>query len=488
MANTVLKYPDGRTEERKVISYFEDESGLTASVFDMGHELNGNYQTQVSYLSPEGRFQNVVDEETWNRIKGLLVKGLHGQANDAYRPVPAEMLVTEDPSRELYLRPANFDSLVNNYQNYLSTLTTEQVIPEVETQTTTEEPENVISEVVPEENVSIENQTVDNTISEVPSEEVSNENVIENVPEEVTVVDTPAFEEEVVPDVSVINAVEAPTPEVVPFPTMDTQIVSEPENVITEVTPEITSVPEIPMESVAVETPVQEEPSVVDAPSIETPEISQEQVVTESLYNQYQDIVPEAIVAPEGFNNITPVIESTPLVEEPKTVEIPEVSTDTQVMPEAVVETVIEPSVPEIASIPEVQNVVEAPINNIAEPNSSVVSPVVDNRTMASPLNNEENNYSPVTNSYIQRADAIISQLNEKAGEYEKKFLDLQNEYNEKLASLKNAYENEIQEMKAEMQNALIEAHGINELSKQTFERTQSMVPIEDEPSLIRQA
>ncbi len=118
MASTILNFPDGSKEERRVISHFEVD-GLNTLVFDMNKELNGNHCTHVSYLSPEGRYQNVVEPEKWDLCKGILVKALHGQAKENYRPVPAEISVTADPSRELYLRPANYTPLVENYENYL---------------------------------------------------------------------------------------------------------------------------------------------------------------------------------------------------------------------------------------------------------------------------------------------------------------------------------------------------------------------------------
>ena len=456
MASTILNFPDGSKEERRVISHFEVD-GLNTLVFDMNKELNGNHCTHVSYLSPEGRYQNVVEPEKWDLCKGILVKALHGQAKENYRPVPAEISVTADPSRELYLRPANYTPLVENYENYLleyerNPLGNETPIMNAnEIQPITSD--NVITADVQEVKIVDEN-TTNNDITEISS--------MASIPVEGTVVDnsnndlnTEGYslgnEMGIIPEIPSTPVIEQPVASsnnnenVIPFPE---PILSTDSNINSQ-----SSVNSKVESSVINETPiVSEMPSV---PVIEQPALSS---------NGNENIIPfpEPILSTDSNINSQPsvnsevsVINETPIVSEiPSTpvIEQPALSSNSN-------ENVI----------PFPEPIMPTNINTASQINVSPEVPTVEVSTTS------EENKSIVTDSYLGNANQIIENMKK-----------ISQEHQEKIKALDEEYIITLEEMKQQMIEHLKEAKDYGDILKGKFEAQNNMS--QDGPSLQRVA
>ncbi len=456
MASTILNFPDGSKEERRVISHFEVD-GLNTLVFDMNKELNGNHCTHVSYLSPEGRYQNVVEPEKWDLCKGILVKALHGQAKENYRPVPAEISVTADPSRELYLRPANYTPLVENYENYLleyerNPLGNETPIMNAnEIQPITSD--NVITADVQEVKIVDEN-TTNNDITEISS--------MASIPVEGTVVDnsnndlnTEGYslgnEMGIIPEIPSTPVIEQPVASsnnnenVIPFPE---PILSTDSNINSQ-----SSVNSKVESSVINETPIVSEiPSV---PVIEQPALSS---------NGNENIIPfpEPILSTDSNINSQPsvnsevsVINETPIVSEiPSTpvIEQPALSSNSN-------ENVI----------PFPEPIMPTNINTASQINVSPEVPTVEVSTTS------EENKSIVTDSYLGNANQIIENMKK-----------ISQEHQEKIKALDEEYIITLEEMKQQMIEHLKEAKDYGDILKGKFEAQNNMS--QDGPSLQRVA
>lgn len=121
MANINLKYPDGRLEERELLTAISKD-GLNIAVVNLDNVVNGNKVTGVMLLS-DGFYQNIVDDIIWKNITQILIDSIHGNLLDNdYQKLEGEVNVTADPYRQLALRDGNYDSLVQNYSNAMAKL------------------------------------------------------------------------------------------------------------------------------------------------------------------------------------------------------------------------------------------------------------------------------------------------------------------------------------------------------------------------------
>ena len=386
---TILNFPDGSTEERKVISNFKTE-GLDILVFDINKKLNGNHCTHVSYLSPEGRYQNIVDPEIWARSKEMLVKALHGQAKEYYRPVPTEISVTADPSRELYLRPTNYMPLVENYENYLleyekNSLGNETPIMDVnEIQPVTSN--NVITADVQEVKIVDEN-TPNNDITEISS--------MASIPVERTVVDNSNND-------------------------LSTEGYS--------LGNEMGIIPEIPM------TPVIEQPVATT---------NNENVIPfpEPIMSTDSNINSQSSVSPEVGNSVineTPIISEipmTPIIEQP----IATTNNENVIpFPEPIMPTNIN-TTSQINVSPEVGSSV------ITETPIAPVTMQTQNVEVSTTL---EENKSIVTDSYLGNANQIIENMKKLSQEHQEKMNELNDKYIKTLEEMKQQMVGHLKEAK----------------------------------------
>ena len=488
MASTILNFPDGSKEERRVISHFEvEEDKLNILVFDMDKELNGNHCTHVSYLSPEGRYQNVVDPEKWDLCKGTLVKALHGQAKENYRPVPAEISVTADPSRELYLRPANYMPLVENYENYLleyerNPLGNETPIMDAnEIQPITSD--NVITADVQEVKIVDEN-TPNNDITEISS--------MSSIPVEGTMVDnsnvdlnTQGYslgnEMGIIPEIP--SASEQP---VAPSNTSD-NIVSFPEPIMpTDINTasQVSVIPEVG-NSIMKETPnIQEIPSASEQPV--APSNTSGNIVSfpEPIMPTDINTASQVNVIPEVGNSImneTPNIQEIPSI--PEQPVAPSNTTDKIVpFPEPIMPTDIN-TASQVSVTPEVGNRVmnETPI--ISEmPSAPVTTPTPSNQVNST----SEENKSIVTDSYLGNANQIIESMKMASQEHKEKRKALEEEYNQKYEKLGEEYLATLNQMKQQMVEHLKEAKDYGDILKGKFEAQNNRE--QEGPSLQRAA
>lgn len=208
MASTIIKFPDGRSEEKKVITAYKVANGVEYGVFDTERfDENNNKIVGVSYKpAGEERFQNIVDMEEWKKAKGILVDDLHDKKEAfEYKTLGEEALVTEDFMHNLALREENLSKLVANYEEHLKSMQTsveeapainpfetqEVVAPEV-----AEEPQPIIPPITPAPIVDtvaptpemVQTAPVETNIVEFPS--VENTNLVQ---EQNTIVDTPSI-------------------------------------------------------------------------------------------------------------------------------------------------------------------------------------------------------------------------------------------------------------------------------------------------------
>ena len=488
MASTILNFPDGSKEERRVISHFEVD-GLNTLVFDMNKELNGNHCTHVSYLSPEGRYQNVIEPEKWDKCKEILVKALHGQAKENYRPVPAEISVTADPSRELYLRPANYMPLVENYENYLLECEKKPLGNETPIVNASEisgiVPDNTIAADVQEVKIVDEN-TPNNDITEIPN--------MSSIPMEGTMVDNSNNDLNtlglgnnmgIIPEMSSTPVIEQdvatpnPTDNTVPFPEpiMPTNI-----NTVSQVsvTPEIGN-------SVVNETPIISE--IPSAPVIE-------QTVSSSNNSENSIPFPEPIM-PTDINTAnqvsdTPEVGNSVMNETPIIPEIPSIP-EQPVAPSNTTDNIVpfsEPIVPEDINTTSQVSVTPAVGNSVVNETPIITEMPRDTVTIQTPSSevksNSEENKSIVTDSYLGNANQIIESMKVASQEHKEKRKALDEEYHQRYKELDEEYLATLNQMKQQMVEHLKEAKDYGDILKGKFEAQNNRE--QEGPSLQRAA
>lgn len=425
---TVIKYPDGRTESRNILTSFE-KNGTSVIVFETDKVDNGHKVVGVSYLA-DGMYQNIVDPDKWNEAKGYLVDILHDRMTENdYRLVPSEVLVTADPYHPLGLRDENLDKMISDYEKFVAANQVVETQSEAEVETINDQSvaTDEISEVANEEDIVADIPILNGAVN-VEAEE----NVMDIVDEVINpfennqVAETPAVEE--TPQVE----------EIVPVSPVGTQA-----EVVNEQPVVVGEIPEV--------APVQE--------SVVAPEVNIQPEISEPIVQNIQPVIedPVSMIAPESNSNVVEPISIInqapvePVLNESPVLDIPQTQLNNEPIEVAPIqESVVAPEVniqPEFVEpvVQNVQPVMEDPVSMVApEPVSEVSG-------------------SAVKDSYENTAASIIQQMRELTEEYFKK----------------------MEEMRAEISRNLEEAKGINELSKQTFDRAQAMAPVQNtEPVL----
>jgi hypothetical protein len=182
-STTIVKYPDGRTEQKNVLSSFE-KNGTNIIVFETEKVDNNHKVVGVSYLA-DGLYQNVIDADKWNEVKHNLVDILHDNVSmEEYKIVPEEILVTEDPYHPIALREENYDKLVSSYEQFKNNVAMEQPAPVVENTTETLESVEPVQNIITDEPVqpiNLENQEpiVEATPTVEPAPVIENEDVVD---------------------------------------------------------------------------------------------------------------------------------------------------------------------------------------------------------------------------------------------------------------------------------------------------------------------
>lgn len=225
-----------------------------------------------------------------------------------------------------------------------------------------------------------------------------------------------------------------------PVEQVENVVLTEP--AVTEVAPTLTeNVSEtiMPAEPVITEAPKLEEEAPAITPAVEEP-ILDPFAIADSLVqtsNNVENTIHEDIVPPVGIDIVNnPVENIAPVAEEVQSV-------------------VSEPVIEEIPVKESV--VVEQPVQEsaIAFPQPEVslepVNPVVEKESV-------------VKDAYLNGADNIIQQMR-----------DTTEKYLNEMHAIQERYIKEMEEMRSEISRNLEEARGINELSKQTFDKAQSM-------------
>lgn len=445
---TVIKFPDGRTESKNILSSFE-RNATNVVLFETDKVDNGHKVVEVSYLE-DGMYRNVIDSNKWSEVKQDLVDILHDRIqNEEYRIVPSEILVTEDPYRQLALRDENYEKIATSYANYVNTMVNDTVVKEeVPVESPTEELTSQIDEMV----------------NAVDMNEQVNINLNEPVQE---IVAAPV-------NASIVSQTEAPI------------LMNEPikEEGISEVTPVPEMIQTEPVIEVHEDIPQSE---VINPFGSFAPEVSTEEIVADTMPSQ--GIVNEAPVL-DIQSPVVPAAEMESSISEMPIMDQPEVSVLTNEAPQTDVISDIT-SMPEMAQ-PEISGftinpepivapvgIVDAPISvggvdnfiNIPSAPQSVVTeaPVLDVQPAVMPAaEGSQVTESAVDNTYMSSVDSIIAEMKTKT-----------EEYTNTIQKLQESYINEMELMKNEISNKLQEARGINELSKQTFDKAQAMNNVE---------
>ena len=376
---TIMKFPDGRTETRNVLSNFE-KNNMNIIVFETDKVDNGHKVVGVSLLS-DGMYQNIIDANQWKDAKGYLVDILHDRMDiENYRLVPEEVMVTVDPYHPLGLRDENLDKIVASYDSFKAT---KQI--------------------------------------SVPSPEA-----VEPVPE---IVESLSDIQEPVTDISnAAPVIDTPTQvDISPMPTIDLG---------SEVDPNVTI-------SETIVDPI----SITEAPAVEPSIVADGPVIAEEAKEE-KILDPFAIAA-----SLDPVVEAHQDI-------IPPVGIDT------ISDSVLPGINPAVDNINQVVNTVAQPVETNIE-----IPSIVDQAPTTSVV---QDSYLKKTDSYIQSIDEITSRcyakINAEINAITSRYLA---EMQEELNAFKVQYTNELQEIRSEISSNLEEARGINELSKQTYDRAQ---------------
>ena len=201
---TIIKFPDGRTEEKKCVSMYHVSNGTDYVVFETDKKANENQIVGVSYKPQDSTlFSSPVNTDTdkaWDAAKKVLVDDIHDRKEEFTYVKPAEeILATENFMHELALREANYKKLEENYQGFLkaeeakqtvvspfeqpvpapeATQVSEAPMPDIASSTTIPEPVPVaeVAPVFPADAPSVE--TPKDISTELANESVVNDNII----------------------------------------------------------------------------------------------------------------------------------------------------------------------------------------------------------------------------------------------------------------------------------------------------------------------
>lgn len=222
MASTIIKFPDGRTEEKTVITAYKVANGEDIMLTDSGrYDENDNKIIEVSHkLENEEMFSNIVNIEDWKRAKGYIMKDVRNQKDDFEYMTPEEITqVTEDFAHNLAIKSDTLKTIVTNFEEYLkSKETTVEKAPEINpfvaqeivSPQVVEEPQPIIPEISPAPIVDtitteapsiapapemVQSAPIENNMVEFPS--VENTGFVQ---EQNTTLDTPVVEENKVVD------------------------------------------------------------------------------------------------------------------------------------------------------------------------------------------------------------------------------------------------------------------------------------------------
>lgn len=186
------------------------------------------------------------------------------------------------------------------------------------------------------------------------------------------------------------------------------------------------------------------------------------QVNEEVVLNDAPLIVDEQLPKEEGLTEETKSVEVEPVLDPFAIADSLEASANTM---ESTHEDIVPPVGVDIVDSP----VIDTQVLNSIEPESVVENvPINEEVNISFPQPVLEPQNSVVKDAYLNGADAIIQQMRDTTEKY-------LNEMNE----LQENYIKEMEEMRSEISRNLEEARGINELSKQTFDKAQSLSPIE---------
>lgn len=215
MASTMIKFPDGRTETKKVTTAYKVAGGVEYFVVDTNGIDNENKVFGVSFKpANEERFQKIVDMEEWKKAKGILVDDLHDK-KDTFEHIllPEEILVTEDYTHNIALRDENYQKIEANYEEFLQQQNVVKAEPEINPFVTQEivspqieEKEETIAEMP---QVPIVDAIAPAPISVIPEETES----VNNITEFPNIQNTNIVEEQPVLDTSNVVSMDIPTSE-----------------------------------------------------------------------------------------------------------------------------------------------------------------------------------------------------------------------------------------------------------------------------------
>lgn len=428
---TNIKFPDGRTESKNVITCFE-KNGVSVLVFETDKVDNGHKVVGISY-QVDGMYQNVIDINKWKEIKGFLVEILHDQmTNENYRVVPDEVLVTEDYIHPLGLRDENLEKIISSYEAFKSTREVASSVQESLDSTISEvsnepvAPAPLVAEATP----IVESAPVmEALVEEVKSPEVVSEPVAQE----------PKMEDASLDPFAIADSLDAGIPKVEEKVENISSVEAPLANEVSEnipIIPVINQAPEANVEPASVEAQISIQPQVETSSSIlEQPEVIGNNTIP------VQNV--ETPIVPVASNEIQDL--SSTLVSQPEMVAVDNLQEQLNVT-SPLEETIL----------------TEAPVETTIEPQP------IENNTLL-----EEEPVSAVQNTYESTAGNIVQQARA-----------LTENYIKEMNALSTKYLQEMEEMRSELSRNLEEAKGINELSKQTFDKAQSIAPLQEGPAL----
>lgn len=272
----IVKFPDGRTEEKNIVTMYHEVNGTDYIVVETDKKENENRIVGISFKPQnETLYTSPALGKDWDAAKKVLVDDIHDRKDNFSYVIPQEeILVTENYMHELALRDANYQKLEANYQEFKKAEEAKQEQNVV----------NPFEQQVAPEVASVETQQdivapVGPTIAEVSAP----------APEAIqTIAPTPIV------DAPVAEIPSAPVDNVIPFPSMEpTPIVDAPVMEAPSIPPVEAPIMETPQEEVK-PAPVQEEqkPSIVSKSYMETANdlITQVREVTDKYIKNMEEM------------------------------------------------------------------------------------------------------------------------------------------------------------------------------------------------------